>query len=98
MPLKRSIVERSLESKGFVKAFGDHSFYIYHSKKGLKTIVRTKTSFGSGHKDISDSLVSQMAKQCKISTKDFRNLVECPLSRDEYEAKLLQQGFVDPVG
>lgn len=97
MPLKRSTVESSLEAKGFIKVQGDHSFYIYHSKKGLRTVVRTKTSHGSGHKDISDGLVSQMAKQCKISINDFRRLVECPLSRDEYEEKLLQQGLVDPV-
>lgn len=95
MPLKRSAVESSLEAKGFKKASGDHSFYIYHTKSGLKTIVRTKTSHGSGYKDISDDLVSKMAKQCKLTTKDFRNLIECPLSRDEYETKLVQQGLVD---
>jgi hypothetical protein len=35
-----------------------------------------------------------MAKQCKLSNADFGLLVECPLSRDEYEAKLIATGVV----
>ena len=59
---------------------------------GKKTIVRTKTSHGA--REIDDNLLAQMAKQCKLSNGDFGLLVECPLSRDEYEAKLIATGVV----
>lgn len=96
MPLERGAVAAALTLKGFKRAEGDHTFFIYYSHAGKKTPVRTKTSHGSGHKDISDNLVSQMAKQCKLTTKEFRDLVDCPLSRQEYEAKLVARGFMDP--
>jgi hypothetical protein len=38
-----------------------------------------------------------MAKQCKLSNKDFGLLVECPLSRDDYEAKLILTGAIAPT-
>lgn len=97
MPLKRRAVEAALEKKGFRKVDGDHSFFIYHTESGLKSPVRTKTSFGTGYKDISDSLVSKMAQQCKLTTGDFKLLVECPLTRQSYEQRLVEQGYVDPV-
>lgn len=95
MPLKRRDVESSLTLKGFRRVEGDHAFFIYYSETGGKSPVRTKTSHGSGNKDISDALISQMAKQCKLTSKDFVDLVTCPLSRVEYEKKLAEQGFVD---
>ena len=45
-------------------------------------------------KEIDDNLLAQMAKQCKLSNADFGLLVECPLSRDEYETKLVAAGVV----
>ena len=71
---------------------GDHNYFFYYTKVGKKTIVRTKTSHGS--REIDDNLLAQMAKQCKLSNKDFGLLVDCPLSRDEYETKLVSAGAV----
>jgi hypothetical protein len=96
MPLDRRAVESALTIKGFREVEGNHTFFIYYAASGKKSPVRTKTSHGSSHKDISDVLVSQMAKQCKLTTKEFRSLVECPLSRAEYETKLAGMGLVDP--
>lgn len=96
MPLERRAVEAALEAKGFKRLDGDHAFFIYYAANGKKSPVRTKTSHGTGYRDLSDSLVAQMAKQCRITSRDFRDLVACPLSRGEYEAKLLEQGLVDP--
>jgi hypothetical protein len=95
MPLERGVVAAALTFKGFKSIEGDHTFFIYYSQAGKKSTVRTKTSHGSGYKDIADHLVSQMAKQCKLTTKEFKDLVDCPLSRQEYEAKLIGRGFVD---
>ena len=92
MPRKQADVEKSLLNKGFQAGGGDHNYFFYYSKAGKKTIVRTKTSHGS--REIDDNLLAQMAKQCKLSNKDFGLLIECPLSRDDYEAKLVAAGAV----
>lgn len=92
MPRKQADVERTLLSKGFRKKEGDHHYFIYHSKAGRKTRVFTKTSHGE--REVSDSLLALMAKQAKLSKSDFLNLVDCPLSRDQYEEKLISQGLV----
>lgn len=92
MPRKQAEVERSLTNKGFVAGGGDHNYFFYYSKSGKKTIIRTKTSHGS--REIDDNLLAQMAKQCKLSNKDFSLLVDCPLSREDYELRLVMQGVV----
>ncbi len=96
MPLKRREVEAALETKGFKRTKGDHAFFIYYTASGKKSPVRTKTSHGSSHFDISDILVSTMARQCKLSARNFRDLVACPLTREGYEEILLAQELVDP--
>ena len=96
MPLDRRAVETALLAKGFKRLEGDHAFFIYYAVAGKKSPVRTKTSHGTSYRDIADGLVAQMAKQCRLTSRDFRDLIACPLSRDEYEAKLVAQGLVDP--
>lgn len=93
MPRKQSEVERSLTAKGFRAREGDHNYFNYYSKLGKKTAVFTKTSHGA--REIDDNLLSRMAKQCKLSNKDFGLLIDCPLDRDTYEAKLIVQGAVE---
>lgn len=88
MSLNRRKVKATLEDKGFRKRERDHTFFIYFTENGEKTPVLTKMSHGSNHREISDEFVSRMAKQCKLTTKEFTQLVECPLSREEYEEKL----------
>jgi hypothetical protein len=93
MPRKQSDVEKSLQIKGFRAREGDHNYFNYYSKAGKKTAVFTKTSHGA--REIDDNLLSRMAKQCKLSNKDFGLLIECPLDRDAFEAKLIAQGVVE---
>lgn len=94
MNLKRRDIERALERKGFKRTEGNHSFFIYYTQAGKKTHVRTKTSHGKGGKDIGDPLINRMAKQCRLTSGDFRQLVDCRLSREGYEAKLKASGTV----
>jgi len=93
MPRKQSDVEKSLQVKGFRAREGDHNYFNYYSKAGKKTAVFTKTSHGA--REIDDNLLSRMAKQCKLSNKDFGLLIECPLDRDTFETKLIAQGAVE---
>jgi len=92
MPRKQADVEKSLLNKGFQSGGGDHNYFFYHSKAGKKTIVRTKTSHGA--REIDDNLLAQMAKQCRLTNKDFGLLIDCPLSRDAYEVQLIAIGAV----
>ena len=94
MPRKQADVEKSLLNKGFQAGGGDHNYFFYYSKAGKKTIIRTKTSHGS--REIDDNLLALMARNCKLSNKDFGLLIECPLSRDDYEVKLVAAGAVEP--
>lgn len=96
MTLDRRSIESALISKGFQKSQGDHTFLIYYDQQGKKAPVRTKLSHGTSHKTLGDSLVAVMAKQCRLSAKDFKELVACPLSRAAYEKKLVELGLVDP--
>ncbi len=91
MPRPRRTVMVALRRKGFVESEGDHTYYIYHTADGRKTIAKTKVSHSG--KDISDRILGMMARQCKLVSPQFLNLVDCPLSRESYEQILKDQGF-----
>ena len=94
MVLKQSEIEAALKQKGFRRRAGHHKFFIYFTKEGRKTSIFTKTSHGSKHKDVNSGLVSNMAKQCKLTKQEFEDLVRCPLSRDQYERTLENQNAI----
>lgn len=91
MPKTKRDVDAALLRKGFVRKEGDHDFFIYYTMDGLKTRIHTKTSHGKSF-DISDHLLSRMAKQVKLKSGEFRDLIDCPLSREEYERILRSNG------
>ncbi len=91
MPRDKRDVEAGLDNKGFRLREGDHHYRIYWSINGKKSMAKTKTSHGSAG-DISDDLLSKMAQQCGVTKQNFLKLVDCPLSKQEYEALLKQAG------
>lgn len=70
MPRKQADVERALTRKGFKQSESHHRFFIYHSKAGRKTLVKTKTSHGQ--REISDDLLSKMAQQVKLARGELK--------------------------
>ncbi len=89
MPRKVRQVLASLKAKGFFEdREGHHIFLIYETKDGYRTDVRTRVSHQSSGGDISDGLLGAMARQVKLSRRDLEQLIDCPLSREGYEAKL----------
>jgi predicted transcriptional regulator len=93
MPNKdRNAISESLQKKGFILEERDDKYFTYHSTSNKKTSVFTKISHGTNYKIIGDNLLAQMSKQCKLSKADFMDLIECPLDRASYEAKLQNQG------
>ena len=92
MPRKRADVDAALQRKGFRAKEGDHHYFIYFTTSGKKTRVFTKTSHS--HREISDNLLSQMAQQCRLVRSNFDRLLDCPLTREEYETILMKQEVI----
>uniref|UniRef100_Q3AQR2 YcfA-like protein n=1 Tax=Chlorobium chlorochromatii (strain CaD3) TaxID=340177 RepID=Q3AQR2_CHLCH len=94
MAFKIRDIEVALEKKGFKRVESDHSYFIYFTIENKKSRVRTKTSHGHKGQALSDNLFSVMAKQCKLNKNQFSELIQCPLSRNDYEKILDMQGMV----
>lgn len=62
MPRPKASVESALLKKGFQSDETHHHQFIFFTKAGKKTIVRTKTSHSKRMKVIPDSLLSVMAR------------------------------------
>ena len=73
MALNKSDIESGLKKKGFFIANTDHERFIYKTRDGATTTVRTKLSFGS-KKDVDEGLIHLMAKQCQLNKKEFQDL------------------------
>lgn len=80
-------VEAALRRKGFRQANTHHRYFVYHTRSGLKSRIRTRTSHGG--RDLDDWLLAQMAKQCRVSRNEFLDLIDCPLDQKTYEAKVV---------
>ena len=93
MPRDKSEVESGLCRKGFepAKKGADHRYFIYRTVGGQKSRARTHTSHGKGF-DIDDHLLAQMSRQCGLTKKQFLDLLDCPLSRPDYENILRAAG------
>lgn len=88
MVINRKNTLKNLKKKGFSESknkSGDHHYldFIHNGK----LVLYTKLSHGS-EKDLDDYLIKQMAIQCKLNKKDFVDLANCPLSKEDYIKKL----------
>ena len=88
---KSKQVEKALEKKGFIKVVTHHKRFYFNNNEGKRTEVRTYISHGK--KEINDYLIESMSKQTKLSKEQFINLINCPLSKDEYIEILKAQGI-----
>jgi hypothetical protein len=87
--LKAKEVESNILKKGFVKLNNDHKrFWLVVDGKTIG--IRTFTSHNG--QDINDYLQSQMAKQLKITKKEFADFAACKLSESDYINILKNKG------
>lgn len=90
--MKVRIIEDGLTAKGFIqrKGRGGHRHFVFTPTKhrGKISSIFTFTSHGKRGKDIGDLLVWRMARELKLSKKQFQDLINCPLSQDDYEQLL----------
>jgi len=59
---------------------------------GKKTRIGTKISHGE--KEIHDGLLGQMARDTKLVKQEFLDLVDCPMTIEEYVTLMRQRGHV----
>jgi predicted RNA binding protein YcfA (HicA-like mRNA interferase family) len=85
---KATKVKKALEKKGFEKKNGDHNYYEFWHKG--KLVVSTKTSHNN--QDIGDSLIGMMSRQVQLEKKQFLDLINCPLSKEDYIKILERKG------
>ncbi len=57
-----------------------------------KKILRVHYSHGKG--DIPERVVNKIRGQLKLAQKDFKKLITCPLTYDDYIAILKQKGLL----
>jgi hypothetical protein len=55
-------------------------------------ILRVHYSHGKG--DIPDKIIQKIRGQLKLSKRDFKDLIDCPLSYDDYIAILQEKGII----
>lgn len=85
MPRKTADVVTGLQKKGFEPGKKTHhKYYVYRTTDGDLSVIRTYISHSS--KELSDSLLGQMAKQCKLKREEFLRLVDCTLDQEGYQA------------
>ena len=95
MQLKRDDVEAALERKGFRRnEQKDHRKFHYWTASAKKTAIWTKTSRGTAYKMLYDELISQMAKQMKLTKQEFDQFVACDIEQTEYEQLLAERGLL----
>ncbi len=73
-----------------VKETGDRHALFRHDGK---IIVRTKRSFGSGKLD--GNIPTFIRQQMQLNTKQFKDLIDCPLKRDGYLEILRGKGLIE---
>lgn len=92
--LKKRDIISSLQRKGFVLKEGSkHTQLVYQNRQGRLTASRTALS--RGHSDIGSPLVSKMARDVKLDTNRFCELVECSLGQREYHKILQEKNIIE---
>lgn len=89
---KRNDITKGLIKKGFEEESGDHIFLVF-CYNGKPTVVWTKVSRGAD--DIPKGILSEMKKQLQLeSQKEFEDLVDCKLSKEDYTLILSKKGLI----
>lgn len=81
MPLPARLVESALVNKlGFRRENRKHKFFLLE----ISGNVVRKTMISHGERQISDRLLSAMAREIGITRRQWEAIVDCTLSRDDY--------------
>lgn len=92
MPFKtRDVADRLLGKFHFSVSDKDHKVYELYINQ--KKIARTKISHGG--KEISDAILTQMAKQVGVQRLNyFKEMVLCTKTNDDYLEEIKRNGYL----
>jgi predicted RNA binding protein YcfA (HicA-like mRNA interferase family) len=85
----REVVD-GLKRKGFSLSESDHKHLVFHVN-GKKTSIFTFVSHGSN--EIDDYLINRMSIQVKLEKNQFIDLINCPLTSEDYLKELKSRGY-----
>lgn len=93
--LKVRRVKKSMRKKGFVLGDrDDHWVFHYYTDDGQR-ITGIHPMISHSEVEISGRLLKDMRRQCKLrTTREFIDLVNCPISKADYRARLRAQGLI----
>ncbi len=95
-PIPRDDIEIAFKKKGFVVEERDHRYW-YFLYQGKETGIRTKISKGSKYKDYTIGLLKSIKDHLKLdSLNQLKDLVECPIEKEDYENILKTKGIIEP--
>ena len=60
-------------------------------RKTIEGVTHLVTRISHGAKQIDDNLGKRMANQCCLQLKEFWQLVDCPLSEEDWDAKVRER-------
>ena len=88
---KAQEIKEGLTKKGFVAVQRDHT-YLFFSVAGRKSGIHTKISHGI--KEYGVNLLSFVAKELKLSPKQLADLLDCPMSYEDYLTVLKEKKII----
>ena len=88
------VIDAALMQKGFYRTSdADHLWYFLQREGGEGYVARTKMSHGMMGETIGVELIALMARQCRLTKKQFLSLIDCPMDETAYREILQQQGL-----
>jgi hypothetical protein len=83
-------VEQALLDKGMERDEGHHTMF----RKQIEGVTQLVTRISHSSKEINDGLARLMGNQLCLQLKEFWDLVDCPLTQEEWE-RLVRERCVD---
>jgi hypothetical protein len=80
-PQKANRVAQALEAKGMERDEKHHHMF----RKEIAGVTELVTRMSHNAPEINDHLGGLMAKQCCLQLREFWELVDCPLSEEEWD-------------
>jgi hypothetical protein len=83
VPRKVQVVAASLVAKGMAASEGKHHTMFHKEIDGVTTLI---TRISRSHDEIADGIAKLMANQCALHFREFLNLIDCPLSAEQWDS------------
>jgi hypothetical protein len=81
------VIAKAFEDKGLERDENHHHMF----RKRIEGVTTIVTRLSHGSTVVDDNLAKLMANQCCLQLKEFWDLVDCPLSEEDWEALIRQR-------